>query len=261
MIVDGMESFEKTFSPFKDYFVIIGGAACRATLSEGRIIPRKTKDIDMVLVLERLDADFVKTFWNFMKDGRYKCGVRKDVDGNLKYVLYSFYGGRDGFPPQIELLSRPTEHLGTPDDHHIEVIKVDDDSSYLSAIILEQDYYNYLVKHTEYRGGLNFASVDSLICLKVLAYLNLREDKIRGMHVNDDDYKKHRRDVIMAVASLKISEEFVVPARLKSSILKFVEIIREEEAARKSLIASLKLESPDMLEGYLSILESNFTEE
>lgn len=55
VIVDGIGIFEKTFSEFKDSFVIIGGAACRATLSDGRYTPRKTKDIDMVLVLDRLE--------------------------------------------------------------------------------------------------------------------------------------------------------------------------------------------------------------
>ena len=51
MIVDGIGIFEKTFSRYKDSFIIIGGAACRATLSDGRYTPRKTKDIDMVLSL------------------------------------------------------------------------------------------------------------------------------------------------------------------------------------------------------------------
>lgn len=51
VIVDGIGIFEKTFSRYKDSFIIIGGAACRATLSDGRYTPRKTKDIDMVLSL------------------------------------------------------------------------------------------------------------------------------------------------------------------------------------------------------------------
>ena len=69
VIVDGIGIFEKTFSEFKDSFVIIGGAACRATLSDGRYTPRKTKDIDMVLVLDRLDKNFIDTFWTFIKSG------------------------------------------------------------------------------------------------------------------------------------------------------------------------------------------------
>ncbi len=206
MIVDGIDIFEKTFSKYKESFVIIGGAACRATLSEGRYTPRKTKDIDMVLVLEGLNKDFIDDFWSFIRAGNYKCATRKDNEGRKKYVLYSFYDSLPEYPAQIELLSRPVDGLGNPEEHNIEAIMMDD-ASYLSAIILESDYYSYLISHTEEKNGLRYASVDSLICLKALAYLNLREDKKNGIHVNDDDFKKHRRDVVMAAASLTVGEE------------------------------------------------------
>ena len=62
LIVAGLSQFEKVFSPYRDSFVIIGGAACRAVLSDGPVTPRKTVDIDMVLVLERLDHSFISTF-------------------------------------------------------------------------------------------------------------------------------------------------------------------------------------------------------
>lgn len=48
--------------------------------------------------------------------------------------------------------------------------------------------------------GIRYASADALVCLKSLAYLNLTADKRDGKRVNDDDIKKHRRDVIMAAA-------------------------------------------------------------
>ena len=59
LIVDGLSRFEEVFAPYRDSFVIIGGAACRAVLSDGPLPPRKTKDIDMVLILERLDRSFI----------------------------------------------------------------------------------------------------------------------------------------------------------------------------------------------------------
>lgn len=257
VIVDGIGVFEKTFSKFKDSFVIIGGAACRAILSEGRYSPRKTKDIDMVLVLDQLDKIFIDTFWAFIKDGQYKCATRKDKDGQKKYVLYSFYESLPEYPAQIELLSRPLDNLGNPEDYNIEAITVDD-ASYLSAIILEKDYYNYLTGHTEEKNGLRYASVDSIICLKVLAYLNLREDKQKGKHVNDDDYKKHRRDVVMAAASLGVDTEFSVPASIKNSISTFIDAINVDEGVRRSLISSLKLQDESLLDEYLQTLEDSF---
>lgn len=260
VIVDGIGIFEKTFSKYKDSFVIIGGAACRATLSEGRYTPRKTKDIDMVLVLENLDKDFIDAFWSFIKAGNYKCATRKDNDVRKKYVLYSFYDSLPEYPAQIELLSRPVDGLGNPEEHNIEAIMMDD-ASYLSAIILEQDYYNYLISHTEEKNGLRYASVDSLICLKALAYLNLREDKKNGIHVNDDDFKKHRRDVVMAAASLTVGEEFIVSQNIKDAITGFIEAMNTDDGVRKSLCDSLKLQNELLLDEYLNMLDESFVVE
>lgn len=260
VIVDGIGIFEKTFSKYKDSFVIIGGAACRATLSEGRYTPRKTKDIDMVLVLENLDKDFIDAFWSFIKAGNYKCATRKDNDVRKKYVLYSFYDSLPEYPAQIELLSRPVDGLGNPEEHNIEAIMMDD-ASYLSAIILEPDYYNYLISHTEEKNGLRYASVDSLICLKALAYLNLREDKKNGIHVNDDDFKKHRRDVVMAAASLTVGEEFIVSQNIKDAITGFIEAVNTDDGVRKSLCDSLKLQNELLLDEYLNVLDESFVVE
>lgn len=259
-IVDGIDIFERTFAEYKDSFVIIGGAACRATLSEGRYSPRKTKDIDMVLVLDRLDKDFINVFWSFIKAGNYKCATRKDKYGQKKYVLYSFFEPLPEYPAQIELLSKPVESLGNPEDHNIESISVDD-ASYLSAIILEPEYYNYLTNHTEEKNGLRYASVDSIICLKVLAYLNLREDKRNGRHVNDDDYKKHRRDVVMAAANLGIDAEFTVPANIMNLIKTFIEAVKTDVGVRQSLIDSLQLHDESLLDEYLNVLGESFIAE
>lgn len=199
VIVDGIEVFEKTFSRYKDSFVIIGGTACRAMLSGGMYAPRRTEDIDMVLVLDRLDKDFIDTFWSFIKSGRYRCATRKDKDGQKKYVLYSFY------------------------------------------------------------DGLRYASVDSIIVLKVLAYLNLREDKRNGKHVNDVDFKKHRRDVVMAAASLGLGDSFPVGENIRQSITRFIEAVNGDPGVRQSISASLSLADESMLDNYLKVLDESFT--
>lgn len=256
IIVEGLDQFERTFSQFRDSFVIIGGAACRAVLSDGPVTPRKTADIDMVLVLEKLDRTFISAFWAFVKAGGYRCAKRKGKDGNPKYVLYSFVGGKGEYPSQIELLSRPVNGLGTPEEHHIEVIDIDDDYSHLSAIILDRNYYDYLIANTELKGGLRYASADSLICLKVLAYLNLKREKEAGNHINDYDFRKHRRDVLMAAASLSIGESHIVAVPLKTAISEFIDAV-SEDSVRKSLIASLGI-TENAFDVYLEALDEAF---
>ena len=48
---------------------------------------RATKDLDIVLILEALDVEFVNAFWNFIKEGQYKN--RQKSTG--KKLFYRFY--------------------------------------------------------------------------------------------------------------------------------------------------------------------------
>ena len=256
-IVPGIQQFERAFASFSDSFIVIGGSACRAVLSDGPIQPRRTRDIDMVLVLENVRKDFISAFWKFIKDGGYKFASRKNAGGEVKYVFYSFVGGSEGYPSQIEILSKPVGGIGQPADYHIEYIETDEDYSHLSAIILDPDYYAYLTTHYVIREGIRYASPDSLICLKALAYMNLNAERAAGKQVNSDDLKKHRRDVMMAVASLDPTEAFEVSAHIKEVLNSFAQAIAEPEISQ-SIAASLGV-GRDYLTSLVDILQSNFT--
>ena len=257
VIVSGIQQFERAFAPFSDSFIVIGGSACRAVLSDGPIQPRRTRDIDMVLVLENVGKDFISAFWKFIKEGGYKFASRKNAEGEVKYVFYSFVGGSDGYPSQIEILSKPVGGIGQPADYHIEYIEINEDYSHLSAIILNPDYYAYLTTHYVVREVIRYSSPDSLICLKTLAYMNLSAERAAGKQVNSDDLKKHRRDVMMAVASLDPTEVFEVSAHIKEVLISFAQAIAEPEISQ-SITASLGV-GVDYLGSLVETLQSNFT--
>ena len=166
-------------------------------------------------------------------------------------------GGSEGYPSQIEILSKPVGGIGQPADYHIEYIETDEDYSHLSAIILDPDYYAYLTTHYVIREGIRYASPDSLICLKALAYMNLNAERAAGKQVNSDDLKKHRRDVMMAVASLDPTEAFEVSAHIKEVLNSFAQAIAEPEISQ-SIAASLGV-GRDYLTSLVDILQSNFT--
>ena len=187
----------------------------------------------------------------------YKFASRKYAEGEVKYVFYSFVGGVEGYPSQIEILSKPVGGIGQPADYHIEYIETDEDYSHLSAIILDPDYYAYLTTHYVIREGIRYASPDSLICLKTLAYMNLSAEKAAGKQVNSDDLKKHRRDVMMAVASLDPTEVFEVSAHIKEVLNSFVQAIADPQISQ-SIAASLGV-GADYLGSLVNTLQSNFT--
>lgn len=62
-MVRGIECFKEFFSGFEENYVIIGGTACEIHEENNAQIPRATKDIDMILVVEALTSAFATRFW------------------------------------------------------------------------------------------------------------------------------------------------------------------------------------------------------
>jgi predicted nucleotidyltransferase len=69
-MVRGLGAFLKYFKEFNENYIIIGGTACDLIIDDPGLTPRATKDIDIILVVEALSADFVKQFWQFIEDGQ-----------------------------------------------------------------------------------------------------------------------------------------------------------------------------------------------
>jgi len=79
-MVRGLDTFKKYFEQFTDSYVIIGGTACDIIIDQAGFTPRATKDIDIILVVEALNTDFVKQFWKFIEDGNYELKEKSDED-------------------------------------------------------------------------------------------------------------------------------------------------------------------------------------
>jgi len=69
--VRGIDKFREFFGDYAENYVIIGGTACEIYEEQYAQIPRATKDIDIILVVEALSAEFVTQFWEFVKAANY----------------------------------------------------------------------------------------------------------------------------------------------------------------------------------------------
>ena len=56
-MVVGLDVFKKYFEQFPDNYIIIGGTACDIIIGEAGFIPRATKDIDIILIVEALSPE------------------------------------------------------------------------------------------------------------------------------------------------------------------------------------------------------------
>ena len=259
-MVTGLDKFREAFIEYADNYVIIGGTACDIVLRDTDMKPRATSDIDMIVVVENMTPEFASAFWQFIRDGKYRPTKRdRETDGQTVYTLYRFEEPELGYPVKIELLSRHSDILGEPSGFVIEPIPVDEEVSSLSAIIMDDDYYNFTIKNSFVDNGLKVATPLALIVLKIKAYLNLVAEKEQGHHVNTKHIKKHRSDVLKLVATSPIDDPVSVSDEIMESVTDFIGKI-SAMLPSQGLEAALGRSSED-IESYLEVLEGMFIAE
>ena len=223
-MVVGMELFRDKLKGFEDCYTVIGGAACDILMSEADIDFRLTKDIDMILILEDKKAEFAKTFWEFIKEGEYKCGWKNSDEMHF----YRFTEPKSGYPVMIELFSRkPGYHLDV--EEGIVPIHIDDDTSSLSAILLNDDFYNFMLEGRKIVAGVSVLAENYIIPFKMYAWLDLKRRKEDGEHVNERDYKKHKNDVFRLLQITNPDEKVSVSGLVRESVENFLGEIEKEQ--------------------------------
>ncbi len=259
--MEGLNKFKEAFKQYADNYVIIGGTACEIVMNGTAVRPRATHDIDMIVVVERMTPEFGQRFWDFIKEGGYRPEKYKTTESEpVKYQLYRFVEGKLGYPAMIELLSRHPSVLGEPKGLVIEPIPIEDGVSSLIAIIMDDDFYNFTISHSEVSDGLRHADSAALIALKTKAYLNLLEMKAAGQRVNTKDIKKHRSDVLKIAVILEAAS-VNAPSPIVESVHEFIENLKGDWAnVGPSLTQSLELDE-DIISGVLDALDSTFIAE
>jgi hypothetical protein len=221
-MVRGLDIFKKYFEAYPDNYVIIGGTACDMIIDEAGFVPRATKDIDIILVVEALNADFVKQFWKFIQDGNYER--KEKSEDERKY--YRFMKPENvEFPFQIELFARNPDLIDFDEQAHLTPIPVDDDLSSLSAILLNEDFYHYMLKQSVLENGLHRANTEALICLKAKAYLEIAERIANGSKEDSKQLRKHKGDVFRLAVMLAENDVFELPESIKEQLQGFVNAI------------------------------------
>jgi hypothetical protein len=219
-MVTGLDTFAEHFGDYADRYVLIGGAAAWLVLDEAGINPRATRDLDIVLCIEALDAEFAKAFWQFVKEGQYE--IQEKSEGSK--IFYRFRRpGKDGYPAMLELFSRRPDELVLGEDAHLTPIPIGEDVSSLSAILLEQGYYEFLRAHTREIGGVSVVSEVGLIPLKAKAWLDLSERKADDGKVDSKDVKKHRADVVRLYQLREPDARIDLPDPIKNDLERFLD--------------------------------------
>lgn len=259
-MVIGLDKFREAFADFSDCYVIIGGTACDIVLRDTDMRARATDDIDMLLVVEKMTPEFGSALWAFIKAGEYKNGHRKRGEGESPvYEMYRFENPIEGYPIKIELLSRHSDLLGEPSGFYLEPIPFEEGVSSLSAIMMNDDFYELTIRNSFVEDGVRLASPIALICLKVKAYLNLSAEKADGRQVNSRDIKKHLTDVLKLIATASIPEQISVSKSVHEDINRYAEVVTAMLPSQ-SLQDALERSSDD-IRFFVETLRDSFTAE
>lgn len=231
-MVPGLDSFRQWFKDHKDQYVLIGGAACDVYMQSADATFRATKDLDIVLIIEAVTAEFVSHFWEYVKAGGYEHLDRS----RQKPEFYRFSKPRSReYPAMLELFSRPPHNISLEFPANIIPVHIEDASISLSAILLDDDYYNFLVAGRTSVDDISILDYRYIIPFKAKAWLDLSDKKAAGESIDSKDVKKHKNDVLRLANELTIGASMNLPGKIRADMQKFIGRMNKERADMRSL--------------------------
>lgn len=218
-MVRGLDIFRDFFATYSGQYVLIGGTAASLAMEEAGLEFRATKDLDIVLYVEALSLGFGKAFWSFVELGGYQ--IRESRSGEPVFFRFQ-KPSKEGFPATLELFGRTPSGIELAAGSHLTPIPLDEDVSSLSAILLDDDYYGFVMSHGKESGGLSWVGAECLIPLKANAWLELSVRRENGGSVDSRTVNKHRRDVVQLSQLLRPGETVQLAPKIYEHLSHFL---------------------------------------
>ena len=227
-MVRGLDVFREYFAAYADQFVLIGGTAATLVMEEAGLEFRATKDLDIVLHIEALSPAFGEVFWRFVEAGRYEIRQAGDTG---KPMLYRFQKpANERFPVLLELFCRAPDGIKLSEGSHLTPIPIDEAVASLSAILLDDAYYEFIIKGCRKVEGLPRVGEDRLIPLKARAWLDLSGRQQMGENVGTKNILKHANDVIRLSQLLAPDIRVDLAAGIAEDLNRFLDRIEEDRS-------------------------------
>jgi hypothetical protein len=219
-MVRGLDIFREYFAGHADQFVLIGGTAATLAMEEAGLEFRATKDLDIVLHIEALRPSFGEAFWSFVEAGGYEIRQASDTG---KPVFYRFQKPADErFPAMLELFCRAPEGITLAEGSHLTPIPIDEAAASLSAILLDDAYYEFILAGRKEIDGLPWVGEDRLIPLKASAWLDLGDRQAKGEQVDSKNIRKHANDVLRLSQLLAPDVRIAIAPRIAEDLARFL---------------------------------------
>lgn len=231
-MVKGLDIFRERLGIHTDQYILIGGAACDLIMGEVGLEFRATKDLDIVLCVEALDVAFGRAFWEFVREGRYQ--VQNSSSGERRYYRFQ-KPERAEYPYMLELFSRRPDLLQLSEGAHLTPVPMDEEISSLSAILLDDVYYEFIHAGKRMIEGITVVGVEHLLPLKVRAWLDLTSRKRTGATVQSHSISKHKNDVFRLYQVLDPAVKIDLPMAVRDDMRTFLNAMESQPVDLKNL--------------------------
>ena len=135
----------------------------------------------------------------------------------------------------IELFARRIDAVILPESATLTPLPIDDDISSLSAILLNTEYYEFLLQGRIKIDGITILDAGYLIPFKAKAWLDLTDRKSAGESVDSKNIRKHKNDIFRLSALLGQNSRINVTSEIYKDIQTFLQIMRQETVDTKQL--------------------------
>lgn len=231
-MVTRFTKFKEKFQGFEDQYVVIGGTACELLMENEDMSFRATKDVDIVLIVESITAEFGKAFWEYIKEAEYEH--KNKSTGNAQFYRFTSPKSKE-YPIMIEIFSKKPEFIALGETAVLTPLPIDDEISSLSAILLNDAYYDLLKNGQVILDGIPVLKEVCLIPFKAKAWLDLTERKEKGESVDSKNIKKHKNDVFRLSQLITEESRQALNEEIEADMKRFLNEIEKENIDLKSL--------------------------
>lgn len=194
-----------------------------------------------------------ENFGNYVKAAGYEHCNKSS--GMPQFYRFSHPVSKQ-YPVMIELFTRKMDAIELPDDAVLTPLPIDEDISSLSAILLDDEYYEFLKQGKRVVDGVTVLEAAYIIPFKAKAWLDLSDRKAIGEQVDSKNIKKHKKDVFRLTELLDSDVTIPTPAGVLGDMKEFYIRMKNEniDVAQLGIVGKTKEQVlSELMEIYIEV--------
>lgn len=112
-------------------------------------------------------------------------------------------------------------------ESHLTPVAVADEVVSLSAILLDQDHYGWILNGKQLVGGVPIVGPEHIIPLKARVWLDFTERKEAGEGISSKNIKKHKNDVFRLMVAITPDPLSDVPELIGEDMKRFLDAVAD----------------------------------